>query len=152
MKNRTVGKTAMEIAILLKSIALTLIAGLAIAGPVQAQSINWLDKDELMMSDIPWAIAWYGDRQCVWLTKNTTAEFFGINDFIKPVNGLFLTLNTLDARLFTDCLHGGNGSWSSFVYQSAVANKIPADFPLRQSPAGLSSGLFLTDKQRWKTQ
>ncbi|HEY4414169.1 MAG TPA: glycosyltransferase family 39 protein [Verrucomicrobiae bacterium] len=113
---------------------------------------NWMDKDELMMSDIPWAIAWYGDRQCVWLTRNTTSDFSEINDFIKPVNGLFLTLNTLDARLFTDCIKGEKGSWPSFVYQTVVAKDIPSNFPLRQSPYGLSSGLFLTDKQRWKTQ
>ena len=38
MKNRTVGK----LAILLKSIALTLIASLAVAGRLQAQSVTWL--------------------------------------------------------------------------------------------------------------
>jgi hypothetical protein len=55
MKNKTAGKIAMNIATLLKSIALTLIAGLAIAGPMQAQSINWTDKEiYLGSSEMKW--------------------------------------------------------------------------------------------------
>ena len=52
MKNRTVGK----LAILLKSIALTLIASLAVAGRLQAQSVTWLEKDDYVgSSTIKWA-------------------------------------------------------------------------------------------------
>jgi hypothetical protein len=52
MKNRTVGKIPM----LLKSIALALIAGLAFAGRLQAQSVTWLDKDIYVgSSTIKWA-------------------------------------------------------------------------------------------------
>jgi len=29
---------------------------------------GWMKEKELMMSDVPWAVAWYGQRQCVWLT------------------------------------------------------------------------------------
>ncbi len=38
------------------------------------QTAAWMKNDELMMSDIPWAVAWYGDRQAVWLTLNATAD------------------------------------------------------------------------------
>ena len=33
---------------------------------------GWLKEKELAMSDIPWAVAWYGQRQCVWLTLKCT--------------------------------------------------------------------------------
>ena len=56
---------------------------------------GWLKENELAMSDIPWAVAWYGQRQCVWLTlkctpdakdPNTHEDFFAINDYLKPIN------------------------------------------------------------------
>ncbi len=120
--------------------------------PPEIQKIgNWMSKDELLMSDIPWAIAWYGDRPCVDLSLNVSYEFSAINDFIKPVNGLYLTLNTLNGRLF-DCLHSRPGSWQNFTYQSVTMNKLPPPFPLKHAAFGLSSGLFLTDKQRWESQ
>ena len=28
------------------------------------QTAGWMKPDELMMSDVPWAVAWYGNRQC----------------------------------------------------------------------------------------
>ena len=112
---------------------------------------TWMRPDELLMSDVPWAVAWYGDRQCTWTTVNAQASFYALNDYIKPVHGLYLTLNTLDSRLFTECLQGGAGSWGSFVLKAVVQNKLPDGFPLRVSPGeALQSGLFLTDRLRWK--
>ena len=113
---------------------------------------GWMRPDELVMSDIPWAVAWYGDRQCTWTTINSQYEFFQFNDFVKPVRALYLTLNTLDAKLFTECLQGGVDSWGNFVLKTVAANQIPPQFPLKAAPYGLLSGLFLTDRQRWETQ
>jgi hypothetical protein len=121
--------------------------------PPDIQKISgWMRTDELLMSDVPWAVAWYGDRQCSWTTINSQYEFFQLNDYIKPVHGLYLTLNTLDAKLFTECLQGGVDSWGNFVLKTVAANQIPPQFPLRSAPYGLASGLFLTDRQRWLTE
>lgn len=113
---------------------------------------NWMHPDELMMSDIPWAVAWYGDHQCTWTTINSDYEYFQFNDNVKYVSALYLTLNTLDAKLFTECLQGGVDSWGNFVLKTVAANQIPPKFPLRIAPYGLLSGLFLTDRQRWETE
>lgn len=121
--------------------------------PPDIQKISgWMRADELIMSDVPWAVAWYGDRQCVWNTINTQYTFFQINDYIKPVRALYLTLNTLDGKLLTDCLQGSRDSWGNFVLKSVAANQLPPDFPLRNFPAEtLLSGMFLTDRPRWET-
>jgi len=55
---------------------------------------------------------------------------------------LYLTLNTMDGRLFTECLQGGVDSWGNFVLKTVAANQIPQQFPLRIAPYGLASGLF----------
>jgi hypothetical protein len=113
----------------------------------------WMKPNELMMSDVPWAVAWYGQRQCAWLTEDATSQFFALNDYIKPVNALYLTLRTMDGRLVSDCFHTGQDSWGHFALDALAQNKIPADFPLHRSPSGsaaISSGLFLTDAERWR--
>jgi len=121
--------------------------------PPEIQKISgWMHPDEIIMSDIPWAIAWYGDRQCVWNTVNSQSEFFQFNDYVKQVRGLYLTLNTLDKKLFSECLQGGVDSWGNFVLKTVAANQIPPQFPLKVAPYGLLSGLFLTDRQRWESQ
>lgn len=119
--------------------------------PPDIQKIaGWTHKDELLMSDVPWAVAWYGDRQCAWTTVNSHYEFYELNDNTKHISGLYLTLCTLDGKLFSECLQGGVDSWGNFVYKTLSANQLPAGFPLRNFPyESLLSGLFLADRQRW---
>ncbi len=121
--------------------------------PPEIQKVSsWMRPDEIIMSDIPWAVAWYGDHQCVWNTINSQYEFFQFNDYVKQVRGLYLTLVTLDRNLFSECLQGGVDSWGNFVLKTVAANQIPPQFPLKVAPYGLLSGLFLTDRQRWESQ
>jgi hypothetical protein len=66
---------------------------------------QWLEENELMMTDIPWAAAWYGQRQSVWLplkyqnqpTDKWKNNFYEINDYIKPVKALYLSAKTMKA-------------------------------------------------------
>ena len=121
--------------------------------PPEIQKISaWMRPDELMMSDIPWAIAWYGHHPCAWTTINSQYEFFQFNDYTKQVRALYLTLATLDGKLFTECLQGGVDSWGNFCLKTVAANQIPPAFPLKVAPYGLLSGLFLTDRQRWEAE
>jgi len=121
---------------------------------------GWLKEKELAMSDIPWAVAWYGQRQCVWLTlkctpdakdPNAHEDFFAINDYQKPINALYLTPQTMDARFLTQWIRAGEQSWGSFVLESMVKKKVPEYFPLSESQAGwLPEQLVLADWQRWR--
>jgi hypothetical protein len=116
---------------------------------------GWMKESELTMSDVPWAMAWYGSRRCVWLTDDQDS-FFEINDDVKPINGLYLTFHAMDFRLITDCLHGAKNSWANFVLNIYENPKqpVPLDFPLHFGPSGSArpiSGLFLTDVERWKS-
>jgi len=120
--------------------------------PPDIQKVSaWMQPDELMMSDIPWAVAWYGDRQCAWTTLNCKYEFVALNDFIKPVSGLYLSLNTLDAKLVSDCLHGNVvDNWNDFAFKTLARNQLPENFPLTKFPfETLRSSIFLCDRQRW---
>jgi len=114
---------------------------------------GWMKPNELMMSDIPWAVAWYGQHQCVWLTLNAQDDFFAINDYMKPVQALYLTPVTIDTKFASDWMRAGLQTWGNFILQAVAQGKIPADFPLRHAPTGFfPERLFLTDWDRWKQE
>jgi len=118
--------------------------------PEIQQTAGWMKPDELMMSDVPWAVAWYGNRQCVWLTLDAEKEFFAVSDNLKTVQALYLTPLTMDAKFVSDWVQARDFSWGNFIVDSVVKNNIPNGFPLRLAPTGfLPDRLFLTDRDRW---
>jgi hypothetical protein len=113
---------------------------------------GWMKENELMMSDVPWAVAWYGQHQCIWLSLNAQDDFFAINDYVKPVQAIYLTPETMDGRFISDLIRSGEHGWGSFITLGVLQNQIPQSFPLRNAPTGfLPDRLFLTDRDRWKT-
>jgi hypothetical protein len=120
--------------------------------PEIQQTANWMKPDELMMSDVPWAVAWYGQRQCVWLTLDAQTEFYAINDYMKPVQALYLTPLTMDGKFLSDWVQSHDFSWGNFIVDAVLKNQIPPKFSLDNAPTGfLPDRLFLTDRERWKT-
>ncbi len=121
---------------------------------------NWMKPSELIMSDVPWAMAWYGQRQTVWLTLKATPDasdptthedFLAINDFMKPIAALYLTPRTMDARFFSEWISAGELSWGSFILEGLVKKELPPTFPLHKMlRSWLPTGqLVLTDWERW---
>jgi len=53
--------------------------------------------DELLASDIPWAVAWYGDRSALWMPPRER-DFIEINDRVRLVTGVYLTQETLEQK------------------------------------------------------
>ena len=118
--------------------------------PPEIQEVaGWMSPNELMMSDIPWAVAWYGQRQCVWMTRNADDSFYAINDYLKPIGGLYLTAESMNQKFFTQMARAGKHSWGHFILNAGLLKKFPKGFPLT-TPRVLDSGLFLTDHPRWQ--
>jgi hypothetical protein len=121
--------------------------------PPEIQRISgWMQPSELMMSDMPWAVAWYGDRQCTWTTVNSGYEFTELNYYTKRVNALYLTPLTLDSQLLSECYLGPLDSWSNFSLQMLALGRPPEKFPLIFSPYGMGAAIFLSDKIRWPVE
>jgi hypothetical protein len=124
------------------------------------QTASWMQKNELMMSDIPWAVAWYGNKPCVWLTLNAVPDaahstdqenFLSLGQDLKPVNALYLTPLTIDSRLLSECVRTRDDSWGRFVLRCLALKDVPDNFPLHEMPAGfLPEQLFLSDSKRWQ--
>jgi hypothetical protein len=89
------------------------------------RAANYTTVDELMMSDIPWAVAWYGRAQCVSLSLNARDDFFAINDLLKPISALYLTPQTVDR--WTQ-----SGEWGNLFLQTVrVLPRDNSKYPLR---------------------
>lgn len=117
------------------------------------QVSGWMKESELVMSDVPWAVAWYGQRQCIWLSQDTQDDFFAVNDLLKPVRGLYLTQITMDSRFASDWVPRPNSlTWGSFLLENILVRRsFSSSFPLREpAPGLLPQQFFLTDWKRWQ--
>ena len=113
--------------------------------PPEIQSFSrGISADKFIMSDVPWAVAWYGQRECVALTLDMKNDFFAINDDIRPIDAVYLTPKTLDGKYLSDMERGAPDSWERLALLVGE-NRIPAEFPLRH-PKGLASGLLLLEQ------
>jgi Dolichyl-phosphate-mannose-protein mannosyltransferase len=110
---------------------------------------RFMHLEELMISDIPSAVAWYGDRQCGWLTLDDDQEFYRL-DRLKPVKAVFLTQRTTNSRFLSQMMVNPK-SWGHFVVECEGHGEIPTGFPLTKAPAGLlPAQLLVSDKPRWR--
>jgi hypothetical protein len=128
----------------------------SVYSPVRIQSTaGMMNRDELMMSDIPWAVAWYGDRPCAWLTLNDTGGFAEL-DKLESVHAIYLTQLTTDRPFLSEILDSQH-SWEHFVFNSMPQSEwpqaaLPPGFPLTKALLDyMPTQVFLSDRVRWKT-
>jgi hypothetical protein len=124
--------------------------------PMHIQKVARLMRpEELIMSDIPAGVAWYGDRDCSWLSSDDDREFFKINK-LRIVKALYLTQRTSDER-FLSRMVADSKSWGHFFFQCEAHleceghGEVPSGFPLTKAPTGfLPDQLLLSDQARWR--
>jgi hypothetical protein len=128
-----------------------------------------LAEHDVVMSDVPWAFAWYGHRPSVWLSlrHREDPDLKFKNDFEaiyragRPIRGLYISQRTMKAVetmvLIPWLRRGGSNEpwdhyaadWESFVLLGVyLYQEIPTGFPLKMAPFGLVPELFLTDSER----
>jgi 4-amino-4-deoxy-L-arabinose transferase-like glycosyltransferase len=114
---------------------------------------QWFEPTELIMSDMPWAIAWYGNRQSVLLSASPDKEYLDISDWHKTVSGLYLTRITLDQRFLSGWVLNAR-KWGRFIIEILTRGEVPKGFPLRKAPSFMTTFphyVLLADKERWQT-
>lgn len=119
--------------------------------PIIQKTAGWLKESEMTMSDVPWAMAWYGQRQSLWATLGLQTDFFSISDYQKPITAIYLTAATLDERFLSQWLRNTDFSWGSFVLEYGILKKrLPDSFPLRYAlPTYMPYHFILMDSDRW---
>ena len=110
---------------------------------------GWTKEDEVIMSDMPWAIAWYADRKGLWV-PSTINDFVTLNDWdlLKGrIVGLYLTPISGNAAFLQDIKKGDWAEWSPFIERTAVLKNFPlkAVTPLPKD----QMCVFYADRDRW---
>jgi hypothetical protein len=112
--------------------------------PATRMVANWFGQDDVGASDLPWAMAWYGDHRTIWL-PSTMDDFNELHDFVAPkgVSFLMLTPYMLNRPFQSELLRGEYKGW-----WMVVRGQIPQNFPLK---AGTSLGdqILFADRARW---
>ena len=112
---------------------------------------EWYAQDEIICSDMPWAVAWYADRKSLWLPY-TISDFSDLAEFRfhGKVNGLFLTPVTGFRGLLSDVGVGEYKAWAAFIMRDPRA---ASNFPLKVAKPlflmGAANYLLFADRDRW---
>ncbi|WP_448577116.1 ArnT family glycosyltransferase [Thermosphaera sp.] len=104
-----------------------------------------LRPNEVMCTDMPWAVAWYGNRAAIGLPSSLD-DFYRLNDYYQRINGIYFTTITRD-RPYTRMLkmHDKYKTWFPILEL-----RLPSDFPLTQGfQLNNFDQFFLTDWPRW---
>ena len=100
--------------------------------------------EEVLASDIPWAVSWYADRGTVWLPFGKT-DYENLDVYAHVISGVYLTPETL---LRQDMLQ----TYSSFqeFWVKKYRPDIPLDLPLQVRRPMTSDGLqvLISDRER----
>jgi hypothetical protein len=99
--------------------------------------------NEWMVSDIPWATAWYGDRPSLWL-PDTILEFNHLHDDICSSSLMLITPETLSKPML-NLTSGEQKEWLPLIQGT-----IPDTFPLRaytKLPAGGPEYILLSRQE-----
>ena len=105
------------------------------------------EKGDVIVSDAPWNVAWYGDRPSVWL-PGSLSQFEQLEEFAEkrnsPIEGLMLTAESIDKPMVSGVL--GIGAEYRDWYQPIVFTALLyANEPITNQRAGALLSDFKAD-------
>ncbi len=111
---------------------------------------GWMKDNEIVASDMPWAVAWYADRKSLWI-PDKFSRLMGLSDEAKlpgVVGGVLLTPISRNTPLFTGVLKGEYQEYQQLIFGRADMPFFPFHEGLlvMGDPAGY---LFFSDTRRW---
>lgn len=119
---------------------------------------DWTSENEVIVSDVPWAVAWYADRISLWLPLNPEQlEVLRVRGEAAetPLAGIFLTPESIDGRLATEIMKGEYGSWSRLIARGEMF-RLGLDtmedgfvFPYAKAMPIDNQSFFYSDRRRW---
>jgi len=110
---------------------------------------QWMDPNEVICSDMPWATAWYGGRLSL-LVPSTIDQFVTIHDYKYlggPVNGLYLTPVSGNRPFLSQIAKGDYAAWAAFILRTADLTRFPLQY---FTPLPIDNEcVFYSNRDRW---
>ncbi len=113
---------------------------------------DYVNPDEIIVSDMPWAVAWYANRKSL-LLPITIKDFTDLNDYNQlkgGLVGLYLTPVTGYKGLINEIEKGEYKDWAAFIKRDLTSATLK-DFPLKAAtPLPIDRQcIFYSDRDRW---
>ena len=88
---------------------------------------EWMKPQEIVASDMPWAVAWYANRPSIWLpdTIKTMTELSDYNVLGAPINGVYLTPISGTDNTYRDIVKGEYGDWAQVIQRTMNRETFP---------------------------
>lgn len=110
---------------------------------------SWMDPNEVLCSDMPWATGWYGERNSLLLPA-TVKQFNSIHDYQYlggPVNGIYLTPVSGNRPFVSQIAKGDYGPWATFIMRNADLSSFPLKYFI---PLPIDNEcVFYSNRDRW---
>jgi hypothetical protein len=84
---------------------------------------SWTKPNEIIASDMPWAVAWYSDRKSLWLPAKleTFTEFYNLHTLGPPIAGIYLTPVSRDLGYASQISNGEYKEWLPLILPNPKA-------------------------------
>jgi hypothetical protein len=119
--------------------------------PYLAPSIASMQKlflpNEIIASDMPWAVAWYADRDSLWLPYQPS-DLIEISDYRRlgePICGLYFTPISGSENTLSDLVSGEYSNWTAYIVHTVEPDKTPYPYRLR---LGMPECVLYMDRNR----
>jgi hypothetical protein len=113
---------------------------------------QWTTDQEVIASDVPWAVAWYADRKSLWLPMSIQdfTEVYDYNQLSGRLVGMYLTPMSGNRMFVADVMKGDFKDWAPFIQRQLQTPGLK-DFPLRAMVALPMNNecIFYADRDRW---
>ncbi|MEI6337249.1 MAG: hypothetical protein WCQ57_01540 [Verrucomicrobiota bacterium] len=117
--------------------------------PLIAVMGDWFNENEVICSDMPWAVAWYAQRKSLLLPESVSS-FNEIHDYgqtVQSICGLYLTPITGNQRLFADIYKGMNKEWALLITRPPQLKGFPFT---AYTPLPIEGEcIIFADRDRW---
>ena len=118
--------------------------------PSIAMLNSWIGPEEIVASDMPWAVAWYAARRSLWV-PDSIKTFTDLSDYKvlgAPVNNLYLTGISGSQNKLGDIVRGEYQEWAPLIQRTSSIEKLPFKWG---TVLGEVDCIFLSDRDRSKT-
>jgi hypothetical protein len=116
----------------------------------------------LLMSDAPWAMAWYGLRDCVWVSlrvmddpdanlANRREDFYTFVEGRRRVRGVYISPLWANAPMQGRFFGDPDFAWGRYYLDVLLRERVPPGFPLKFILGGdfLTGGHFFLAEEEW---
>jgi hypothetical protein len=108
---------------------------------------DWFQPDEIIGSDMPWAVAWYADRRSIWLPYEQR-DLVTLNDYRQlgaPIAALYFTPISGTQNLLGDLVNGEYRHWTGYIVRTVDLTKSPYPY---KTLLGMPDCVLYMDRDR----